>query len=150
MFREFAADRFRAGGQEIENIRPKASAGASKACPRGKVLARHDIARQSESAHFNSHQNAEALRYDSTKDPISGQHWNSKICGLGPCSILGRHPTSIIAADTITEPYPDFPGPIEICASGYEEPARLGDGVCTAEQGYFNQAHFLHVIIPES
>jgi len=136
-------------GFSVQMVRAKDTPGDSDKYPRWNVVARHEGAASGPCVHFNSHIDVVAVGNGWTFDPFGGELVNGKIYGRGACDMKGGLATSIIAAETFIEAFPEYKGAIEISGTADEETGGFGGVAYLAEKGFFAPERVQHVIIPE-
>lgn len=146
---EYLERRLSKAGFETQLIRAHGTPGDSDAYPRWNIVARRAGATAGDCVHFNSHIDVVEVGSGWSVDPFGATLRDGKIYGRGACDMKGGLATSIIAAETFIETYPEFAGAIEISGTADEESGGYGGVAFLAEQGYFDPARVQHVIIPE-
>lgn len=146
---EYLDNRLTAHGFETQLIRAHGTPGDSTKYPRWNIIARREGAHAGDCVHFNSHTDVVEEGHGWTFDPFGAELKDGKIYGRGACDMKGGLASSIIAAETFIELYPDFSGAIEISGTADEESGGYGGVAYLAEHGHFDPKHVQHVIIPE-
>ena len=141
-------DRLKPRGFGCEYIRAYDTPGDSDTYPRMNLIARREGG-LGPTVHFNSHIDVVAVGTGWDYDPFAATLVDDRIYGRGTCDMKGGLAASIIAVEAFLEVFPNFPGAIEISATGDEESGGFGGVAYLAEQGYLTRDRVDHVIIPE-
>jgi len=136
-------------GFSTERVRAVGALGDSDRYPRWNIIARHEGKHTGECVHFNSHTDVVATGDGWTVDPFAAVIKDGKVYGRGACDMKGGLASSIIAAESFIEIFPDYSGSIEISGTCDEESGGFGGVAYLAENGWFNPGRVQHVIIPE-
>ncbi|SFK91961.1 succinyl-diaminopimelate desuccinylase [Pseudovibrio ascidiaceicola] len=146
---EFIGERLKRKGFSVEYVRGESTPGDSDRYPRINVICRYEGRGPGPCVHFNSHIDVVEVGYGWTVDPFAGVVKDGKVFGRGACDMKGGLASSIIAAESLIECFPEFCGAIEISGTVDEESGGLGGVAYLAKHGYFSKPRVDHVIIPE-
>ncbi|MFO1107047.1 MAG: acetylornithine deacetylase/succinyl-diaminopimelate desuccinylase family protein [Amaricoccus sp.] len=128
-------------------LRATGTPGDSERHPRWNLLARREGTRPGRCLHVNGHIDVVEVGQGWTRDPFGAELADGRIYGRGSCDMKGGLAAAIVAVEAWLALHPDWPGAIEISATGDEETGGYGGVAWLAEQGAF--AAVDHVIIPE-
>jgi|GEM_PF-32660 len=146
---EILGNRLEKRGFQVQYIRGEGAPGDSDRYPRWNVIARRQGRRPGACVHFNSHIDVVEVGHGWSVDPFAGTEKDGRLYGRGACDMKGGLAASVIAAESLLEVWPDYPGAIEISGTADEESGGYGGVAHLARMGLFSKPRVDHVIIPE-
>ncbi len=142
-------ERLRMRGFEVRYLRAEGAEADCDAWPRINLLARRAGGRRGVCVHFNGHIDVVPAGSGWSVDPFAAELRDGRIYGRGSADMKGGIAAALIALETITDLFPDFPGALEFSATVDEESGGFAGVGWLAEHGWFDPARVQHVIIPE-